>query len=128
KGTVSTPYDHDVKQLMQQIDVHYQKWNPDVTGTQGEIRLNKQVQVILAMVSGGPYAEDTECRVRSRVALMAALNTAGYRSEDETQIGYVTASWPKQLVRDSSLSLTPESWSKLIMPYEWFTRRIHHAD
>jgi len=128
KGTVSTPYDHDVKQLMQQIDVHYQKWNPDVTGTQGEIRLNKQVQVILAMVSGGPYAEDTESRVRSRVALMAALNTAGYRSEDETQIGYVTASWPKQFVRDSSGSLTPESWSKLIMPYEWFTRRIHHAD
>ena len=73
KGAVTTPYDHDIKQLIQQIDVHYEKWNPDVTGTKGEIRLNKQVQVILAMVSGKPYAEDTESRIRSRVALMAAL-------------------------------------------------------
>ena len=76
------------------------------------------------MVSGGPYAEDVESRIRNRVALMAALGTAGYRSEDEDQIGYVTAEWPVQL-RDQSGSLTPEGWSKLIVPYEWFTRRIH---
>src|SRR4029453_1993486 len=128
KGTVSIPYEHDIKQLMRQIDVRYQGWNPEVTGVKAEIPLSKQVQVILAMVSGGPYAEDVESRIRSRVALMAALGTAGYRSEDEDQIGYVTASWPLQLFRDQSGSLTPEGWSKLIMPYEWFRRRIHHTD
>lgn len=128
KGTVSLPDDHDIKQLTRQIDVRYKGWNPEVTGYQTKILLSKQVQVILAMVSGGPYADDIESRIRSRVALMAALGTAGYRAEDEDQIGYVTANWPLQLVRDQSGSLTPEGWSKLIMPYEWFTRRIHHAD
>jgi hypothetical protein len=128
KGTVSIPYDHDIKQLTAQIEARYQGWNPEVTGYEAKIPLSKQVQVILGMVSGGPYAEDIESRIRSRVALMAALGTAGYRSEDENQIGYVTASWPLQLIRDKSRSLTPEGWSKLIIPYEWFTRRIHHAD
>lgn len=128
KGTVSIPYDHDIKQLTRQIEVRYEGWNPEITGYEPKISFNKQVQVILAMVSGGPYAEDIESRIRSRVALMAALGTAGYRSDDEDQIGYVTADWPLQLIRDHSDSLTPEGWSKLIMPYEWFTRRIHHAD
>jgi len=128
KGTVSIPYDHDIKQLTRQIEVRYQGWNPEVTGYDNvKIPLSKEVRVILAMVSGGPYAEDIESRIRSRVALMAALGTAGYRSEDEDQIGYVTADWPVQL-RDQSGSLTPEGWSKLIVPYEWFTRRIHDAD
>ena len=129
KGTVSIPYDHDIKQLTRQIEVRYQGWNPEETGYDDiNIPLSKQVQVILAMVSGGPYAEDVESRIRSRVAFMAALGTAGYRSEDENQIGYVTSNWPVQVVRDQSDFLTPEGWSRLVVPYEWFTRRIHHAD
>jgi hypothetical protein len=68
KGTVSIPYDHDIKQLTRQIEVRYQGWNPEVTGYEPKISFSKQVQVILAMVSGGPYAEDIESRIRSRVA------------------------------------------------------------
>ena len=84
--------------------------------------------MILAMVSGGPYPEDVESRIRSRVAVMAALGTAGYRSENEEQIGYVTSNWPLQIIRDDSDSLTEDGLSRLVLPYEWFTRRIHHPD
>lgn len=49
------------------------------------------------MASGVPYPEDVESRIRSRVAVMAALGTAGYRSADEEQIGYVRSNWPIQV-------------------------------
>jgi prepilin signal peptidase PulO-like enzyme (type II secretory pathway) len=129
KATASVADDHDIEQLARQINAHYLDWNPKATGYPNPtIALNKQVQVILAMVSGGPYPEDVESRIRSRVAVMAALGTAGYRSEDEEQIGYVTSNWPLRIIRDDLDSLRADGWSRLVLPYEWFTRRIHHAD
>ena len=129
KATASVDAGHEIEQLALQIDAHYLDWNPEATGyPKLTIALNKQVQVILAMVSGGPYPEDVESRIRSRVAVMAALGTAGYRSENEEQIGYVTSNWPLQIIRDDSDSLTEDGLSRLVLPYEWFTRRIHHPD
>jgi hypothetical protein len=129
KATASVGDDHGIEQLARQINAHYLGWNPEATGyPERTIALTKQVEVILAMVSGGPYPEDVESRIRSRVAVIAALGSAGYRSEDEEQIGYVTSNWPLQIIRGNSGSLTPDGWSKLVLPYEWFTRRIHHAD
>ena len=113
-----------------QIDVHYLDWNPEATGyPKHTIALNKQVQVILAMVSGGPYPEDVESRIRSRVAVMAALGTAGYRSEDEDANRVCNS----QLAHSRSFamirhSLTEDGSSRLVLPYEWFTRRIHHPE
>jgi len=129
KTTVPVGDNHDIGQLTRQIKKHYQDWNPEATGYPNPtIALNKQVQVVLAMVSGGPYPEDVESRIRTRVAVMAALGTAGYRSEDEQEIGYVTSDWPLQVIRDDSGALMEEGCSTLVLPYEWFTRRIHHAD
>jgi hypothetical protein len=129
KATASGVDDHEIEQLAGQIELRYRKGNPEATGyPKPEIALDKKIQVILAMVSGGPYPEDVESRIRSRVAVMAALGTAGYRSEDEEQIGYVRSNWPIQLIPDNWGSLTADGWSKLVLPYEWFTRRIHHAD
>lgn len=125
KATAPVDAGHEIEQLAQQIDARYEGWNPEATDT---IPLNKQVQVILAMVSGGPYPEDVESRIRSRVAVMAALGTAGYRSEDEEQIGYVTSNWPLQIIRNGSGLLTEDGSSRLVLPYEWFIRRIHHPD
>jgi hypothetical protein len=71
KATASVGDDHDIGQLARQIDAHYQVWNPKATAYDKQtIALNKQVQVILAMVSGGPYPEDVESRIRSRVAVI----------------------------------------------------------
>jgi hypothetical protein len=129
KATASVDAGHEIEQLARQIDVHYLDWNPEATGyDKHTIPLNKEVHMILAMVSGGPYPEDVESRIRSRVALMAALGTAGYRSEDEEQIGYVTSDWPLQIIRDGSGWLTKDGSSRLVLPYEWFIRRIHHPD
>jgi hypothetical protein len=38
---------------------------------------------------GAPYAEEAESRRRSRYAVLAALNTAGYVPADEEHVGYV---------------------------------------
>ena len=41
------------------------------------------------MVSGGPYAEDKEWRLRSRYAVIAALTELGYTPKDPEHIDFV---------------------------------------
>jgi len=118
---------HDITQLSTQIDERFTRWNPKAADVDGRIPLNQEIKVILAMVSGGRYAEDVESRIRSRVALMAAMGTCGYRSENEERIGYIALPWPSQIVPNTSAQDRSEGGT-LALPYEWFVRRIHHPE
>ena len=57
------------------------------------------LHVLLAMIPSGPYAEDTEFRLRSREAVLSALSAAQYRAEDEERIGAWKVWWPQKVPR-----------------------------
>ena len=47
------------------------------------------LHIIAVMVTGGPYAEDKELRIRSRYAVTTGLMSAGYNPVDSEHIGYM---------------------------------------
>ncbi len=58
------------------------------------------------MVTGGPYVENSEWRVRSRVAVHSGLTTGGYIPRDAEHVGFV--------------SINLDGVSPLVIPCEWF--------
>ncbi len=50
--------------------------------------------VLGVMVSGQPYAEDTEGRIRTRYAVGAALGSGGYKPSHAGHIGMAASHWP----------------------------------
>jgi hypothetical protein len=98
-------------------------------------RLQKQVEerledrtnsmtILLVMVTGSPYVEGHEWRLRSRYAVLSALQVAGYVPEDGEHVGYTRVLWPivatnnlKALVDGSSTNCET---APLSIPYEWF--------
>ncbi len=50
--------------------------------------------IVAVMVSGQPYAEDKESRIRARYAVGAALGTGGYKPVVSDHIGLVALPWP----------------------------------
>jgi hypothetical protein len=69
-----------------------------------------KVQVIAALVSGAPYAEDIEARRRIRYAVLAGLYEGGYAPENSEHVGYVT-------LKKSSAG---EPQDPDLAAYEWF--------
>lgn len=75
--------------------------------------------VMAVMVFGGPYAESSEWRLRSRYAVVSALGRADYVPKDSEHIGFV------DLLKDHHCSKTsmedcPAAKLPRIIPYEWF--------
>ncbi len=64
------------------------------------------------MVNGGPYANDTESRIRYRVAVLSALQISGYIPEDSEHINFLRI----QTTSKPSAGLLQLS---NIIPYEW---------
>ena len=56
--------------------------------------LKSNVLILGVMVSGQPYAEDRESRVRSRYAVGAGLASGGYNPVVADHIGLVASPWP----------------------------------
>jgi hypothetical protein len=85
-------------------------------GAQGE----KELLVLGILVSGGPYSEDAEVRMRTRYAVLSGLSVGRYFPEDAKHIGYFRSP------RTDSAQL-PEA-----IPFEWFLhdpeKRGEHDD
>lgn len=56
---------------------------------------NGSVTVLPVMVAGSPYVEGHEWRLRSRDAVLFALQVSGYVPEDREHVGYTVVQWPK---------------------------------
>jgi hypothetical protein len=52
------------------------------------------VRLLPVLVSGGPYSEDQENRIRERYAVVSALGQSGYAPEDSEHVGSITLQWP----------------------------------
>jgi hypothetical protein len=101
--------------------------------------------VLVASVSGTPYAEDQEARRRRRYAVLAALDAEGFVPADAQHIGFY---WPdpqpppqeSQMVRLVATSAdqrrvnaaaspgTTAGELPRVVPYEWFTPRPERPD
>ena len=78
-------------------------------------RQGNAVVVMPVLVPGGPYAQDSESRRRTRYATVMALLQAEWVPDDEEKLGFV---WTFE-------SCLGAPWSRLmpeILPYEWFRR------
>jgi hypothetical protein len=87
--------------------------------------------ILPVMISGGPYSEDQEARIRSRFAIVAALGQRGYAPEDAEHLGAIQLPWPSsaQLQQDSSVfTASGENGeeSSLRLIYEWYRPRTFH--
>jgi hypothetical protein len=99
--------DHSLANLKQKIKNNF-KFNKDK---------NYDLHILAVMVSGGPYAENKENRIRSRYAVTTGLSSIGYLPGDSTHINYLNLS--------ASCTSTNEKhcgWPQVI-PYEWFKPR-----
>lgn len=76
-----------------------------------------RITVLMAMVPGGPYAEESESRMRRRYAIVSSLANSDFQPVDAKHIGYIKV--------DNSKNGT-EYHPKLpeIIPYEWY-KDIH---
>src|SRR5258705_2341824 len=97
---VSNDDTHSVEDLVRQIQ---QRDSPLVT-------------ILPVMVTGSPYAEDSEWRLRSRYALLSGLNVCNYVPEDAQHIGFIRVPWPNNAPAYGSAARDPS----LVLPYEWF--------
>jgi len=62
--------------------------------TNGLATGRSNVLLLCAMVSGQPYAEDKESRIRARYAIGSALGSGGYKPAASDHIGLVANDWP----------------------------------
>jgi hypothetical protein len=73
---------------------------------------DERIVVLMVMVSGGPYAEDHESRLRQRYAIQAGMGKMGFAPRDRGHVHYFM--WEKK---------PPEPRrAPLPVPYEWFDR------
>ncbi|MCX5722672.1 MAG: hypothetical protein NT179_11705 [Nitrospirae bacterium] len=72
------------------------------------VKKDEQITVLLVTMSGDPYAENTESRIRDRYAVGTALGVACYVPEDEGHLSFIEGE--KQGVGQA-------------VPYEWFRLR-----
>lgn len=110
----------------------------DITDVRRQIQLrqnapgkesNNDVVVFQVMVSGGPYAEYRESRLRSRYAVVSALRASGYVARDAEHLGVFQAPWLRSVCFETNHQQTvsclgdfESSPDRLFIPYEWFQR------
>lgn len=73
-----------------------------------------RIQILAALVDARPYAESAESRLRSRYAILSALNVSGYHPVDPTHVGY------GQIVGDDGRAM--------LVPYERLQRKESTGD
>jgi hypothetical protein len=74
-----------------------------------------KVTILGVMVFGGPYSEDTEFRIRQRVAVLSALRRFNYVPEDAEHLNFLRIQTSAKLANSSILLSN-------IMPYEWLEK------
>src|SRR5258706_5515019 len=85
-------------------------------------RGGQRLLILPIMISGGPYPEDAESRLRTRHAVLSALSMAMFRPEDGEHLGYVAVPWPRELTEGAAppaLNDPLPSEPPLVIPYEW---------
>lgn len=73
------------------------------------------VTILGVMVFGGPYSEDTELRIRQRVAVLSALRRLGYDPEDAEHLNFLR-------IQTSDKPATGPILLSKILPYEWLQK------
>ena len=118
-----------------------------IYASEKKLDFEKQLEVLAVMIPRGPYVEDVERRLRSRRAVIEALETADYGPEKDHEIAYFYVSWQHldpniaacvstlQKNRDedegrwfptnSGIQPARSNWKEsdeqnLIVPYEWY--------
>jgi hypothetical protein len=76
------------------------------------VKNGKRITVLGVMVYGGPFAEETEVRMRHRYAALSALGRLGFVPEDPARIDYIPVV-PIDFSGSVKISLSN------IMPFEW---------
>ncbi|MEA2079676.1 MAG: hypothetical protein U9P00_07440, partial [Pseudomonadota bacterium] len=64
-----------------------EKYLEELLGPAGE-KSNLKLTVLVAMVPGGPYAENREFRRRVRYAVLSGLSSSGFTPNDELHVGF----------------------------------------
>lgn len=108
--------------------------NPEDKDEHGSLKIRhswpdttkQKVTVIAAMVSGGPYSEMREVRIRRRYALVSALSTLHFKPDDPEHIGYFKPEFSgKSANPEQNNGTTLDSLSQgyvlpEAVPFEWF--------
>ena len=97
---------------------------------------NAGVLLLPVMVSGGPYSEDREGRIRSRFAVVSALSQQGYAPDDAEHIGAIEVPWPAAAVMQSNQATAANLQNvaaqsrggSLRLNYEWYRRKVFGPD
>ncbi len=78
----------------------------------GAINARRHITILGIMVSGGPYSEDTEQRIRLRYAALSALGRRGFLPKDPDHIDYmkITTDHRITFVRPLLTNITPFEW------------------
>ena len=122
RGYGTCTSEHRVDQVRDRITAHIRPNGQDAI-----------VHVLLTMVRSGPFAEDSERRLRNRYAMVTALHSSGFIPDDSEHITYFKLVWPtrNELERriwqnqDPIIDAVQDKVSEpLILPYEWFERRV----
>lgn len=93
-----------------------------------KLRDDNRVTILGIMVSGGPYAEDVEWRLRMRYAAVSALNRLDYTPEDSQHIDYFESAAqegknPYSRFEDMQYAYGKRKRNqKLTVPFEWFSQ------
>ncbi len=73
-----------------------------------------RVLLLGVMIDSGPYSEQAESRLRTRVAVLEGLSESGFVPMDGEHIGFVTANWPPPETNTPS----PPIERSLLLPWE----------
>ena len=79
----------------------------------------KKILILPVMVPGGSSVENYETRLRSRYAVLAALDSAGYSPSQSDRIRWVR-------IEQWSWKSEEETHKPLIVPYEWCEQSLLH--
>ena len=144
KGDSAAISDQQMQARLWEDPLDWKSRQPQAEGEAAFDLLRRQITVRAAadpqptllpvMISGGPYGEDQESRIRARFAVISALGESGYAPEDATHVGAVEFPWPTSadlrngwLARSNSrlhLDDIDISSNKLAMAFEWYRSRV----
>ncbi len=81
----------------------------------------KKITVLGVMVFGGPYAEETELRLRQRYAVVSGLGRLKFVPQDPEHLGFIRifSSQKECAETHNEISLST------ILPFEWFVSEDH---
>ena len=80
-----------------------------------------KVTALGVMVFGSPYAEETESRIRQRVAVLSALGQLGYVPEDAEHLSFLR-------IYSANKPLGSQIELSNLLPYEWLQKKDDQSD